>query len=407
MNAHRSRQRRLAGLAVTGAAVLLAAGLADPAAARSNREPKRDEASLSRPAGTPVMAIVSIGEQRVSIYDAEGRILRAQVSTGQRGYETPAGIYSVIQKNAEHYSNLYDDASMPFMQRITWSGIALHAGALPGYPASHGCIRMPYSFAERLFDLTKMGMRVVVMPHEATPVAISHPVLFKPKPVGGEVAAAGPASGGEPGQRMRLGGLSPDANAPPTTLPPGTLQTLRSIAAAKSSEAEAAARKADAARLAATRSTGEAARAAKAVRLAEGARNRAETQLKAAEQAVESAVEPDTKERAEETKAKAAAKNAETEAQLETARAEAVTKSRGSHPRTRGSQGRRGCQSRSRQCSQGSGSPHVAGLGVYQPAGAARLCSPGVPATVRYASDHSRRRSADRNAYLHGTRLHQ
>ena len=95
------------------------------------------------PAGAPLMAIVSLSNQRVTIYDADGWILRAPVSSGQSGYETPAGIYSVIQKEEEHHSNLYDDASMPFMQRITWSGIALHAGQLPGYPASHGCVRMP------------------------------------------------------------------------------------------------------------------------------------------------------------------------------------------------------------------------------------------------------------------------
>ena len=121
------------------------------------------------------MAIVSVGEQRVTIYDAQGRILRAPVSTGQTGYETPPGIYSVIQKEAEHYSNLYDDASMPFMQRITWSGIALHAGALPGHPASHGCIRMPLGFAERLFEMTAMGMRVIVVPTDVTPADIVHP----------------------------------------------------------------------------------------------------------------------------------------------------------------------------------------------------------------------------------------
>ena len=159
MIASSSPKRRLAGLAAASLAALLVSAVADPAAARSNRErePKRDDSVLSRPAGVPLMAIVSLGEQRVTIYDAEGRILRAPVSTGQTGYETPAGIYSVIQKEAEHYSNLYDDASMPFMQRITWSGIALHAGVLPGHPASHGCIRMPHGFAERLFDLTKHG----------------------------------------------------------------------------------------------------------------------------------------------------------------------------------------------------------------------------------------------------------
>ena len=81
--------------------------------------------------------------------------LRAPVSSGQKGRETPAGIFSVLSKNAEHYSNLYDDAFMPHMQRLTWSGIALHGGPLPGYPASHGCIRLPYSFAERLFGTTR------------------------------------------------------------------------------------------------------------------------------------------------------------------------------------------------------------------------------------------------------------
>ncbi len=108
------------------------------------------------------MAIVSLSNQRVTIYDADGWIMRAPVSSGRKGYETPAGIYAVIQKETEHYSNLYEDGYMPFMQRITWSGIALHGGPLPGHPASHGCVRMPVEFAERLFDLTKIGMRVIV-----------------------------------------------------------------------------------------------------------------------------------------------------------------------------------------------------------------------------------------------------
>jgi lipoprotein-anchoring transpeptidase ErfK/SrfK len=87
------------------------------------------------------------------------RLDRAPVSSGQKGRETPSGIFSVIQKEAEHYSNLYDDAYMPHMQRITWSGIALHGGPLPGHPASHGCVRMPYDFAEHLFSATTLGMR--------------------------------------------------------------------------------------------------------------------------------------------------------------------------------------------------------------------------------------------------------
>ena len=105
-------------------------------------------------AGEPIMAIVSLESQRITLYDANGGILRAPVSSGQRGRETPAGIFTVIQKDADHHSNLYDDAFMPHMQRLTWSGIALHGGSLPGYPASHGCVRMPFDFAERLFGVT-------------------------------------------------------------------------------------------------------------------------------------------------------------------------------------------------------------------------------------------------------------
>src|ERR1700716_4769315 len=111
----------------------------------------RSSPSTRAPVGEPIMAIVSLHNQRITVYDANGWILRAPVSSGQKERETPAGIFSVIQKEAEHYSNLYEDAFMPHMKRITWSGIALHGGPLPGHAASHGCIRLPYDFAERLF----------------------------------------------------------------------------------------------------------------------------------------------------------------------------------------------------------------------------------------------------------------
>ena len=150
----------------------------------------RSSPSSSRAAGDPVMAIVSLQNQRITIYDANGWILRAPVSSGQRGRETPAGIFSVIQKDADHHSNLYDDAFMPHMQRLTWSGIALHGGPLPGYPASHGCVRMPFDFAERLFDVTQMGLRVIVAPTDVAPIEIAHPVLFQAKPGAGALAAA-------------------------------------------------------------------------------------------------------------------------------------------------------------------------------------------------------------------------
>src|SRR6266545_5027798 len=175
-------QKRLlpAYLAVAALAVPIAA--ADGAAARSGSSERPIESIQSRSAGEPIMAIVSLRSQRVTVYDSRGWILRAPVSSGTKGRETPAGIFSVIQKVEEHYSNLYDDAFMPHMQRITWSGIALHGGPLPGHPASHGCIRMPYGFAERLFDKTRLGMRVIIAPGDAAPVEIAHPALFSPKP---------------------------------------------------------------------------------------------------------------------------------------------------------------------------------------------------------------------------------
>src|SRR6186713_2665063 len=151
---YRRKQLRRACLAVTALAVLIAAG--DDAGARSGRTERPVESVQSRSAGEPIMAIVSLGSQRITVYDAKGWILRAPVSSGSKGRETPAGIFSVIQKVEEHYSNLYDDAFMPHMQRITWSGIALHGGVLPGRPASHGCVRLPFDFAERLFDTTMM-----------------------------------------------------------------------------------------------------------------------------------------------------------------------------------------------------------------------------------------------------------
>lgn len=110
----------------------------------------------------PVVVVVSVPAQRATVYRNGIRIGSAPVSTGRPGHDTPAGIYTVLEKQREHFSNLYDEAPMPFMQRLTWDGIALHAGALPGRPASHGCIRLPASFAEALYGVTSPGSVVVV-----------------------------------------------------------------------------------------------------------------------------------------------------------------------------------------------------------------------------------------------------
>src|SRR5215208_6337070 len=163
--------------------MLTAALIGLTAAATADAAPRRErstESTAPRAAGDPVMAIVSIKSQRVTIYDADGWILRAPVSTGTTGRETPAGVFAILEKNKDHRSSLYDDAEMPNMQRITWNGIALHGGPLPGYAASHGCVRMPFGFAEKLFDRTRIGMRVIISPNDAEPVAFSHPALLMP-----------------------------------------------------------------------------------------------------------------------------------------------------------------------------------------------------------------------------------
>ena len=152
-----------------------------PASARPARPERAAETTAQRPAAEPIMAIVSIKSQHVTFYDANGWILRAPVSTGTTGRETPAGVFAVVEKNKDHHSSMYDDAWMPNMLRITWNGIALHGGPLPGYAASHGCVRMPFDFAEKVFDKAPMGMRVIISPADTEPVAFSDPALFMPK----------------------------------------------------------------------------------------------------------------------------------------------------------------------------------------------------------------------------------
>jgi len=141
--------------------------------AKKNETPEKES---SKPQG-PVIISISIDQQRLRLYDANGLFAETPVSTGMRGHPTPMGVFSVIQKDRLHHSNIYSGAPMPYMQRITWSGIAIHAGVLPGYPASHGCIRMPMAFAMKMWNWTKMGARVVVTPGEITPASFAHPLL--------------------------------------------------------------------------------------------------------------------------------------------------------------------------------------------------------------------------------------
>jgi lipoprotein-anchoring transpeptidase ErfK/SrfK len=152
----------------------------------SEKKGATEKEAGAKPQG-PLIIAVSIGQQRVKVYDARGVFAEAPVSTGMPGHSTPMGVFSVIQKHKLHHSNIYSNAPMPYMQRITWSGVALHAGVLPGYPASHGCIRMPMGFAVKMWNWTRMGARVVVTPGETTPESFSHPLLpslkVAPRPV--------------------------------------------------------------------------------------------------------------------------------------------------------------------------------------------------------------------------------
>jgi hypothetical protein len=174
---------------------------------------------------------------------------------------------------------------MPFMQRITWTGVALHAGALPGYPASHGCVRMPYSFAERLFPLTKLGMRVIVSRYDVAPSPISHPALFKPTPLRDVPAVVSKTSqqvaANETDEQMKLG--VPPASVEVTPELATRAAGLQAIVQQKTAEADEAGKVADAARLVAKQKSADRARAVKALRVAETVKKRAEEDVAGAD----------------------------------------------------------------------------------------------------------------------------
>ncbi len=123
----------------------------------------------------PVSVVVSIPEQRVHVYRNGIRIALATCSTGKPGHETPTGVFVVLEKDRNHHSSIYDDAPMPNMNRLTWSGVALHAGNLPGYPASHGCVRLPMKFSELLFGVTHVGTPVIIAGAHTDPWELTHP----------------------------------------------------------------------------------------------------------------------------------------------------------------------------------------------------------------------------------------
>jgi peptidoglycan hydrolase-like protein with peptidoglycan-binding domain len=131
----------------------------------------------------PLQIVVSREKQVLTVFDGDTVVATSRISSGKRGHETPTGIFSILEKRRYHESNIYSNAPMPFMQRLTWSGIALHSsGSVPAYPASHGCVRMPDAFAKTLFRMTTRGLHVVISDREVVPKPISHAFLFQPRP---------------------------------------------------------------------------------------------------------------------------------------------------------------------------------------------------------------------------------
>ncbi|WP_249129622.1 L,D-transpeptidase [Bradyrhizobium sp. AUGA SZCCT0283] len=173
------------------------APVAQPRKPKARRPSAKTEAAIketnAKPHG-PLIIAVSIEQQKVRVYDANGLFAESPVSTGMKGHSTPMGVFSIIQKHKMHRSNIYSGAPMPYMQRITWSGVAMHAGVLPGYPASHGCIRMPMAFAMKMWNWTRMGARVIVTPGQITPASFTHPLLVAQKVVPQPLIANDPAT---------------------------------------------------------------------------------------------------------------------------------------------------------------------------------------------------------------------
>jgi hypothetical protein len=278
--------RRFGPIAIVTLAAMVA--LTAGATARQARPAPVKEATAPRQAGEPIMAIVSIKSQEVTFYDADGWILRAPVSTGTTGRETPAGVFALIEKDKDHHSTMYDDAWMPNMQRITWNGIALHGGPLPGYAASHGCVRMPFDFAEKLFDKTSIGMRVIISPNDAAPVEFSHPALFVP-------------------------------NADALAAAPARVDTV-------AREAAEAATAADEAKKVAATTAREAAPVTASLRKLELLETRAAAEVAYANKVLANAKTDQAKAKAEELKQKAEPKATDAATQLDTARADAKSK---------------------------------------------------------------------------------
>ncbi len=205
---------------------------------RTEREPEAPAPDEKKPDG-PLFAIVSLADQHVSFYDANGLWARSIISTGVEGHPTPTGIFTILEKERWHRSNIYSGAPMPYMQRVTWTGVAMHEGVVTGQPASHGCVRLPGAFAKRLFGVTNAGQRVIISPQDVSPADIAHAHLPAPRLLTAPEAPDDKSAASKPGAALETVALDNPAKASPRSLNPGEYaQALKVAAAAQAANAE-------------------------------------------------------------------------------------------------------------------------------------------------------------------------
>lgn len=273
--------------------------------------------------------VISLNNQRVSVYSNDGLYARAPVSTGRPGHPTPMGIFNIIGKERLHHSNLYSGAPMPFMQRITWSGVAMHEGVLPGYPASHGCIRLPRDFAQRMFGVTQGNERVIISRQDIEPAPFSHAKLpvpaLLPDPGPGNQAsisvrilqnALAPGAGSESGVAEKVS-VKTDEAAPKLLNPHEFAKAMKAKAAKDAADVAAAA---SPVRNAIQAKAREMQAATVELRKAQIALMNAKDRLQNAERQLAKAAGDEALNAASTAKAEAEAKVKDAEAQVETAR---------------------------------------------------------------------------------------
>jgi lipoprotein-anchoring transpeptidase ErfK/SrfK len=192
-----------------------------------------------KPIVGPLIISISVNRQHLTVYDGDRPVASTVISTGVKGHETPFGVFSVLQKELLHHSNLYSNAPMPHMQRITWSGVALHAGHVTGRQASHGCIRLPAAFAMRLYGMTKVGARVVISRNEVAPTEFSSPRLFTMREIAPTPTAAASPAGDSPAAAPGQGASLQPESATDRTRAAGQVASLDKLPIPRTSATDA------------------------------------------------------------------------------------------------------------------------------------------------------------------------